>query len=254
MPDSLKGRVHRNVIEVTALMSARSERVDGGVLLASTSEMPFLNCVLRDGDGGDPDGLIERAQEFFFGLGRGFVVYTWPGDPALAQAAGRAGLLTVVERYPEMVCRSPIARPAAEVRPVTDLDGARAYWAICDAAYPSLGFPAGLFAQAFSAEQLLGLEGTEACIAVNHGKPVACAMLVVRGGVGFIGWVASIPQARGRGYAAACTAWATNRAFELGAEVASLQASSMGEDLYRRLGYEELFSYRLMGAMPSTNA
>ena len=35
-----------------------------------------------------------------------------------------------------------------------------------------------------------------------------------------------------------------------GAEAASLQASSMGEELYRRLGYEELYSYRLLGAMP----
>ena len=30
----------------------------------------------------------------------------------------------------------------------------------------------------------------------------------------------------------------------------SLQASSMGESVYRRLGYEELFAYRLLGAMP----
>ena len=41
---------------------------------------------------------------------------------------------------------------------------------------------------------------------------------------------------------------ATNEAFARGAQVASLQASVMGEDIYRRLGYEELFSYRLLGA------
>jgi len=242
------------VLEVTALMSARTERVDGGVLLVSASEMPFLNCVLRDGDGGNADALIERSRQLFFGLGRGFVVYTWPGDPALRAAAERAGLFVAVERYPEMVCRQPVEGPPADVRLVVDMDGASAYWAICDAAYPSLGFPAGLFAQTFSPQQLLELEGTEACIVADDGRPVACAMVIVRGAVGFIGWVAVIPEARGRGHAAACTTWATNRAFELGADVASLQASSMGEGLYGRLGYEELFSYRLMGAMPATSA
>jgi predicted acetyltransferase len=62
--------------------------------------------------------------------------------------------------------------------------------------------------------------------------------------------VAAVPEVRGRGLAAACTVWATNAAFERGGAVASLQASEMGEDLYRRLGYEELYSYRLYGAMP----
>jgi GNAT superfamily N-acetyltransferase len=181
-------------------------------------------------------------------------VYTWPGDPHLLASAQQAGLIPVMERYPEMVCRQALDPPAAEVRPVADLETARAYWAICDAAYPSLGFPSGLFAQAFAPDQLLELDGVEACIAADDGKPVACAMVCVRSQVGFVGWVAAIPEARGRGYAAACTVWATNRAFELGADVASLQASPMGEDLYRRLGYEELFSYRLMGATAPESA
>ena len=57
-------------------------------------------------------------------------------------------------------------------------------------------------------------------------------------------------RGRGKGLAAACTVAATNEALRRGAEVVSLQASSMGEDLYRRLGYEELYCYRLLGAMP----
>ena len=79
---------------------------------------------------------------------------------------------------------------------------------------------------------------------------MACALAFMTPGVGMIGWVAALPEARGKGLAAACTVAATNEALRRGADVVSLQASSMGEDLYRRLGYEELFSYRLLGAMP----
>jgi ribosomal protein S18 acetylase RimI-like enzyme len=212
--------------------------------------MPFLNGVLREDPHGDAAGLLGRARDFFFGLGRGFVVFTWPGDPELLASAEQAGMFTIMERYPEMVCQTRLAGRAGNVEPVVDLLGAAEYWSTCDAAYPSLGFPPGLFAASFRPEDLVQRDELRACIAREDGRPVACALVCVPEDVGFVGWVASIPEVRGRGYAAECTVWATNQAFEMGADTASLQASPMGEELYRRLGYEELFSYRLLGAMP----
>jgi predicted GNAT family acetyltransferase len=101
---------------------------------------------------------------------------------------------------------------------------------------------------------LLDADRVWACVARQDGQPAACASLWLTSGldsdVGFVGWVAALPEARGRGLAAACTVQATNRAFELGAKIVSLQASPMGEHIYRSLGYAELFAYRLMGAMP----
>jgi predicted GNAT family acetyltransferase len=119
---------------------------------------------------------------------------------------------------------------------------------------PSTGFPPDLFTETFQPQLLLDPDRVWACVARQDGQPVARASLWLASGtgsdVGFIGWVAALPEARGRGLAAACTVQATNRAFELGASVASLQASPMGEHIYRSLGYEELFPYRLLGAMP----
>ena len=90
----------------------------------------------------------------------------------------------------------------------------------------------------------------EACLGYLGGEPVACASVFLAEGVGMICWVGSLPAARGRGLAAACTAWATNRAFDLGADAAALQASVMGEPVYRRMGYEEAYAYRLLGFTP----
>ena len=209
---------------------------------------------MREGTNRDAGELLERAQSFFFERERGFVAYTWPGDPELEVAALSAGMSLVMERYPEMVCRSPLGALPGEVRAVADVEDAAAYWRICDQAYPSIGFPPGLFTEIFEPQLLLEEDRVWACVAREDGRPAACASLWLTSGagseVGFIGWVAALPEARGRGLAAACTVEATNKAFELGAGIASLQASPMGEQIYRSLGYEELFAYRLMGAMP----
>jgi ribosomal protein S18 acetylase RimI-like enzyme len=250
--DALAGLVHRNLMDVNArLASPRGEviREDGTLLFAANTSMPFLNGVMREAGAGDAADLIERARGFFLDRDRGFVAFAWPGDPELEEAARGAGMFPVLEGYPEMVCRSKLAALDAEVREVQSVDDASAYWEVCEAAYPSLGFPPGLFSEAFRPEDLLA-DDVWACLAISGEGPLACASVFLAGGVGMVAWVAARPEARGRGLAAACTVAATNRAFELGAEVASLQASVMGEDLYRKLGYEELFSYRLLGAMP----
>jgi GNAT superfamily N-acetyltransferase len=158
-------------------------------------------------------------------------------------------MFPVMERYPEMVCRRPIASLDADVRPVLTREDAVEYWAICDDGYPSLGFPENLFSEAFAPDDLLD-DRVWACLALEEERAVAWASVSAAGGVGFLGWVASRTEARGHGLAAACTASATNHALRDGADAVSLQASPMGEELYRRLGFEEIFAYRLLGAMP----
>lgn len=258
MEQSAAALVHRNLMDVNIIGAEGSggtaREQNGELFFASSNRAQFLNGVMRERPQGDAGELLERACSYFFERRRGFVVYTWPGDPELERAAALANMSAVLDRYPEMICRTPLEALPGEVRAVDDADDAAAYWRICDRAYPSIGFPQDLFTETFGPEILLERDRVWACLAHHEGRPVACASLWLAAGagaaVGFIGWVAALPDARGRGLAAACTVAATNRAFELGAEVASLQASPMGEPVYRGLGYEELFSYRLMGATP----
>jgi GNAT superfamily N-acetyltransferase len=246
---------HRNLMAVNARLGEAPggavRQREGTLLFASPSPLPFFNGVMRepraDGSG---HGLLEDARAFFFEMRRGFVVFCWQGDPELEDAAAEAGMLEVLPRYPEMICRNRLPELSADLREVRSESDAAAYWEICDAAYPSLGFPSGLFTQTFTPEDLLEEEWVSAWLACEEDLPLACAAVFMSAGVGMVGWVAARPEARGRGLAAACTVRATNAAFDRGAKLASLQASTMGESLYRRLGYEELYSYRLLGAMP----
>jgi GNAT superfamily N-acetyltransferase len=250
----LADSVHENLMQVSSWMADAPGGAlyfeDGALLFAGASPLPFLNGVMRERSTADAGELLSRARSFFFERDRGFVAFAWPGDPQIGAAAESAGMVPVMERYPEMVCRTPLAEIAGDVRPVQTPAEAEAYWAICDAAYPSLGFPAGLFKEAFAPEELLDEERVWACLAYGDSRPVACASIWMTPGVGMVGWVASRPESRGRGLAAACTVRVTNHALQRGSDVAALQASPMGEDIYRRLGFEEIYSYRLLGAMP----
>lgn len=89
-----------------------------------------------------------------------------------------------------------------------------------------------------------------AFVARLDGVPVAAAMTLVTHGVAGIYWVGTTPEARGRGLAEACTRLATNAGFDLGAQVAALQASVMGEPIYLRMGYREITRYPWYVLMP----
>lgn len=250
---ALAQRLHLNLMRLYAWVAEASgapvERRPQTVLAASRSEMPFLNSALREASEADAAPFVERAREFFSELGRGFVAYCWPGDPELERAAAAGGFHVVQESYPEMACRAPVPVLPGDVRAVETEADAELYWELCERAYSSLGFPPGLFAQAFDPELLLRSE-VWACIGSENGRPLACASLYLVDDVGFLGWVGAVPEARGRGLAAACTVAATNQAFARGLDLVSLQASAMGAPLYPRLGYERIYDYRLLGWMP----
>jgi hypothetical protein len=78
---------------------------------------------------------------------------------------------------------------------------------------------------------------------------VSCAQILVSHGIAGVYWVGSLEAARGRGIAEAVTRHVTNLGFDLGAADVQLQASPMGEPIYRRMGYEDAYrrEFRLSG-------
>jgi GNAT superfamily N-acetyltransferase len=89
-----------------------------------------------------------------------------------------------------------------------------------------------------------------AVLAVVDGEPVATTMATLVDGTVGLYWTATVPQARGGGVAQACFTTVANTGFERGADLATLQASAMGEPLWRRLGFREVRRYRRYLAKP----
>lgn len=109
-------------------------------------------------------------------------------------------------------------------------------------AYTTFGFPVQLAPVVFTAD-LLGLPEVELFLGRVDGEPAACSMLFATGDVAGIYWVGVEERFRQRGFGAAVTGHAMAAGRKRGLRVASLQASKMGEPVYRRMGFEILRHY-----------
>ncbi|HKB52064.1 MAG TPA: GNAT family N-acetyltransferase [Solirubrobacterales bacterium] len=253
---------HLNLIDSSRQLfeldpGAEIETGAGWVFGAGRSPHPVIsNAAFRVDDDLDPAELLARAKAFFATRARGFAVWARAGaaeDRDLVEAAAEAGLKQVYE-MPEMVLdrraeAHPIP-PGVELRQVASASDADDYWRVATGAYASIGFPPEIFAF-YENHDGLAADNAAAFIADLDGRPAGIAMTIVSHGVAGIYWVGATEEARGRGLGWTMTTTAVNAGFDMGAEIASLQASPMGESLYRRMGFETIFSYRLLMQTPS---
>jgi GNAT superfamily N-acetyltransferase len=252
---------HLNLIDSSRQLfeldpGAEIESGAGWVFGAGRSSHPLIsNAAFRVHDDLDPDELLERAQAFFAARNRGFAVWArteGAEDRELITAAERAGLKAAYE-MPAMVLDRPAERqpppPGVELRRVASADDARQYWQVAVTSYASLGFPPEIFAFYENAEGLWA-DNVVAFLAHLDDRPAGIAMTIVSHGIAGIYCVGCTEEARGRGLGGTVTAAAVNAGLEMGAETASLQASPMGEGLYRQMGFETIYNYRLLASPP----
>jgi GNAT superfamily N-acetyltransferase len=77
-------------------------------------------------------------------------------------------------------------------------------------------------------------------VAREGGEAVATTVSLHHGGDCSIWWVATVPEARGRGLAAGLIRRALAHGREHGCDVTTLQATKVGQPVYERLGYRGL--------------
>jgi GNAT superfamily N-acetyltransferase len=252
---------HLNLIDSSRQLfeldpGAEIEAGDGWLFGSGRSSHPVIsNAAFRADDDRDPAEVVERARSFFSARGRGFAVWARAGaseDRDLIETAEETGLTRVYE-MPAMVLdeRPPEQPPPAgvELRRVSSAADAGDFWRVATSAYASNGFPPEVFAY-YESHRGLVAANAAAFLAFADGRPVAIAMTLVSHGVAGIYWVGTLEQARGRGLGGMVTAAAVNAGFDLGGEIASLQASPMGKPVYERMGFETIFDYRLLICAP----
>lgn len=252
---------HLNLLEFTRedcrWQSPHTIVEERGVLLfAGAHEFPaYNNGVYRVDDAVPADEVIARAQGFFTERGRGFSLWTRVTDPDddLRVAADAAGV-GVYSDSPQMICRARLEdrpRPdGLDIRAVEDATGVAAFADVSAAAYASLGSLPAATRSHFEGSAALRAPHVHAAVAYLAGEPVGAAMIHRSHGIAGLYWVGTLEPARGRGIAEAVTRHVTNLGFDLGAQNVQLQASVMGEPIYRRMGYEELYRQEFRLALP----
>ena len=229
---------------------------DGILLFAGSSDFPgFCNGVRRIDDAVPGTAVVETALEFFGKRGRGFSLWSrvLPVDDDLLAAAESAGI-AVFGDAPQMICRQRVEGRELPIGVAIDLiqdrDDVEHFARICGESYAVYGAPADATASHFNGRNALAGPNVRAAIARLDGTPVGAALMFLSHGSAGVYWVAVREVARGRGIAFSVTQHVTNLAFDLGAANVQLQASTMGEPLYQRMGYEEMYRTRLHVGMP----
>lgn len=257
---------HLNLVESSRRLfeldpGAEIERGEGRLLGAGCSTHPLIsNAAFRTDDGLDPAEHLARARDWFGERGRGFALWARAGaeeDEDLIATAERAGLPNAYA-MPEMVLAGDGATPqpyrlpppdGVELIRVESPADAAEYWQVATESYASIGFPPEIFAF-YESHERLWADGAAAFLARSERRAVAISMTIVSHGVAGIYWVGTTEEARGRGLGRAITAAAVDAGLELGAGSVSLQASPMGEPIYRRMGFETIHEYRLYLCSP----
>ncbi len=151
------------------------------------------------------------------------------------------------EPFPGMVMRPDelvvSVGPEIEIRRVDDPAGLAVAATVAAAGFET---PAEQFAPLFT-PRVAATPGISIFVAWAGGRAVSTATTWLGGDTVGIFNVATSPAERGRGYGRAVTAYAVRDGFTTGADLAWLQASPLGEPVYRALGFRQVETYLVLG-------
>jgi GNAT superfamily N-acetyltransferase len=187
------------------------------------------------------DRALRRAIEFYRASGLPFRLNLRADETAAAAELEARGFRRV-EHVPAMVL-SPIRETApTDGLTLRQIEDAKTLADFQATAFESFGFPVELAPVALT-EELMRLPHVTSFVGYVDETPACCSLLLITGDVAGIYWVGSVERYRRRGFGAAVTAHAVSVAAAQRCRLVTLQASKMGEPVYRRLGFETVYQY-----------
>jgi GNAT superfamily N-acetyltransferase len=217
-------------------------------LTASGLPIAFFNGAFTRQRVDDPERAIADTLSFFRNIGVPFLLWVREGVDDDLVAAGRAAGLSDAGGPPAMVLQTisdASPRPAdLELRIATSEADLLVHRAVVAAGF---GMPNDV------AARILGptlLSDPDVAIAVGtvDDLPVTTALLARSAGTAGVYNVATLPDARGKGYGEAATWSVIAEGARRGCSHASLQASEAGRSVYERMGFTQVGTYvQLLG-------
>lgn len=222
-------------VRATAGRRGTSADVRGGVVVAGPVPVThaYVDAAFPTDADASPADFLEDATAFFAEQARSFVVWAQTANPELLDELTRRGLTPAQDPIPAMVATAKVGGPVGV--PCRVLEGDEAAEVVGD--LNERGYQQPGMAWLMTHHDSYRAPETHWHVAFDGDVPVSTACGFRTGTTGGIYSVATPPEHRGHGYAAAITAAATNQLFDLGVERVVLQASRLGFGVYERLGF-----------------
>lgn len=217
---------------------------DGILLVAGASDFPgsYWNAAARDSTSVEPGALAQAARAFFAPKKR---MYSFS---VIGKQDGDLEEYLLDNEYElgvEIPCMS-VTRPLPEsevpagvrIQTISSAKHVEDFIEVSVLAYAMLGLPEVHTRAMFTKPEALLDKNILGCIAYRGEEPLATALSFMTGACGGLYWIGTRPNAQRLGLGALLTAHATKMSFGAGAKVVTLQASKLGEPVYRKLGFE----------------
>jgi ribosomal protein S18 acetylase RimI-like enzyme len=219
-----------------ALVGAPDTRVEHGdgwqaLVTPAAKAAPFFNAVVYD-DGAAIAAALPTLDALYVEAGvMAWTVWVHHDDPETAAACERAG---------HELANSPALMGGALAE--LDLERRHAYALDHDPDWRTIGRLNGLGYGAHpewmgSVIADIDEPALVRVVALVDGEPRACAAGLLHEDTCYVGLVATDPAARRRGLAGECTAAVLRAARAAGATTTTLDATTLGEPVYERMGY-----------------
>jgi ribosomal protein S18 acetylase RimI-like enzyme len=223
----------------------------GVIATAGPIDFPTSHTAIRSDLSLSAAQWVDIVDPFFAAHGRTASVQARVGaDDDLSEPLIRRGFVEW-STSPEMVCESalePRDPPAGvSVRFADTAADISAYARIAAEAFGHLQLSEEATLDGVDHPDAFLADDCIVALAVIDGAPVAGAQVLRTGGHdAYVAWVACADAARGRGLGDTVTRAVTNEAFRRGATLVTLEASPFGEHTYARMGYREIYRYRML--------
>jgi ribosomal protein S18 acetylase RimI-like enzyme len=254
---SVEERAHRNLCEWTrwnGRLDPATQTIDesGIVAISGSIDFPTARTAIRSDLSTAPGEWAETVDAFFSARGKTGCVYTRvDADDDLTKHLIDRGFREWTTT-PEMVCEQELeprdAPPGVTVRLAETPADITAYARIAAEAFAHLLLPEAAALDAVDRPDAFLAGDCAVALAEIDGEPVAGAQVVLfdDNRDAYVAWVSCADAARGRGLGDTVTRAVTNEAFRRGASLVTLEASHFGEHTYARMGYREIYRYRML--------
>jgi len=130
-----------------------------------------------------------------------------------------------------------------QIRKVESDEDLRVFMDVAARAYEVSNRDHGIFLEILRSLEVGSRSRYKCYLGTLNGQPVATSLLFIAGGAAGIYWIGTVPESRGLGVGTQMTIRPLIDARIAGFDIATLQATEMGDPVYRRIGFKECFRF-----------